>query len=276
MRLSDRSYPHPVLGNADDVPGAAFQATCDVESDKQFFFFDVTVACSSTTLQKLIQNGGACFVLHVECSNTLYRNAFDFTEKSKRFGVRADRLNGTVEINCFIRAAKDVSKYQIAGAHEDYENNVFEIKPGDILAVAPGQTFEAESLDTLRRIGSIMIIEESPKLDEHPMEVEFNSDKIHIRLSKQDFNLYKELKAIPALASHLTTTLVLPVLTEALHLIQKDSLEFEDRKWCRSLNQRLADLKLSHEADLLRAAQILLDRPIRRALTSAAQYAQDR
>ncbi len=276
MRLSERSYPHPVLGNADDVPGAAFQATCDVESDKQFFFINITVHCSSTTLQKMIQKGAACYVLHVECSNTLYREAFDFTDQTKRFDIRADRLNGTVEVNCFVRAKKEIAEYKIDGAHKDYEDLDFEVKAGDILAVTPGQTFEAESLYTLLSICSIMVIDESPKPDEHPMEIEFNSDKIHIRLCRPDFKLYKELKTIPALASHLTTTLVLPVLTEALHLIQKDSMDFDDLKWCRCLKQRLADLKLGDELDLLKSAQLLLDRPIRRALTAAAQYAEDR
>jgi hypothetical protein len=32
-----------------------------------------------------------------------------------------------------------------------------------------------------------MVIEESPRPDEHAMEVEFSSDKIRIRLCKPDF-----------------------------------------------------------------------------------------
>jgi len=276
MKLSERSYPHPVLGNLDDVPGAAFQATCEIESDRQFFFINITVAWSSATLQKMNQKGAACYVLHVECSNTLHREAFDFSETNKKFDIRANHLNGPVEINCFVRATKEMGEYQIDGAHEDYEDLTFDVKSGDILAVSKGQVFEAESSDTLRRIGSIMVIEESPKPEDHAMEVEFSSEKIRIRLCKHDFNLYKELKIIPALASHLTTTLVLPVLTEALHLIEGEDLEFEDRKWCRNLRQRLSDLNLTEEKDLLTAAQRVLDMPIRRALASAAEYAQVR
>jgi hypothetical protein len=275
MRLSSRSYPHPVLGNADDVPEAAFQATCEVVSDKQFFFITVTVACSSTTLNKLVQKGSASFVLHVECGNTLYRHAFDFFEQTKRFEIRADLLNGQVEVNCFVRATRELTKYSISGAHEDYGNAVFDLRSGDILAVGESYTFEAESQDTLRRIGSIMVVEQSNKDGDHPMEVKLNDDKIRIRLCKDDFEKYKKLKAIPSLASHLTTTIVLPVLIEALHVIKSDEAQFEGLKWCRNLTGRLDELKLNDEEDTLKKAQMLLDMPLRRAFASAAEYATE-
>ena len=56
MRLSSRSYPHPVLGNGDDVSGAGFQATFEYASDQQFYYITVTVECSSATLAKLISD----------------------------------------------------------------------------------------------------------------------------------------------------------------------------------------------------------------------------
>ena len=276
MKLSSRSYPHPVLGNADDVPEAAFQVTCDVASDKQFFFITVTVACSSSTLNKLVQKGAAVFVLHVECGNTLYRQAFDFSETTKRFEVRADRLNGQVDVNCFVRATRGLTKYSIDGAHKDYADSVFDLRSGDILAVGESFVFEAESYDTLRRIGSIMVIEQSNKDGDHPMEIEFSSDKIRIQLCKDDFEKYKKLKVHPLLASHLTTTIVLPVLIDALHLISADDPQFEDLKWCRNLNARIEDLKLQNEDDALKKAQILLDMPIRCTFAAAAEYVAER
>ena len=208
--------------------------------------------------------------------NTLYREAFDFSETTKRVDISASKLNGNVEVNCFIRAVRPVNKYRVDGAHKDYEGTVFDIGTADILAIAEGQTFEAEPQDTLQRIGSIMVIEESPKPDEHPMEVEFSTDKIRIRLCKADFARYKELKSIPALASHLTTTIALPVLIEALRLIKEDDAGLEDLKWYRNLKGRLEDIDMLNDDDLLKAAQMLLDTPIRRALASAAQYAAER
>jgi len=57
MRLSHRSYPHPVIGNQDDVPGVAFQAVVEMTTDKQFIFMSVEVACSCSVLDGLVKKG---------------------------------------------------------------------------------------------------------------------------------------------------------------------------------------------------------------------------
>lgn len=273
MRLSSRSYPYPVLGNGDDVPGSAFQATFEYASDQQFYYLTVTVACSSASLAKLIAKGSACFVLHVECSNTLFRRAYDFTEKSTRIQIPASQLNDAVEVNAFIRATKDIATYRIAGAHEDYGDAAFEVRLGDILAIGEGQIFDAEnSFDTLRRVGAIMVIEQSSEAGDHAMKVDYNSEKIRILLCKNDFKAYSKLKMVPALTSHLTTTIVLPVLIEALHYIGEDNAGFQTYKWYRNLERRIEILELQSEQDVLAKAQRLLDMPIRRALAAADSY----
>src|SRR5215213_582655 len=99
MKFRQRSLPYPVVGNRDDVVGAAFQATLDfqVEKIKKVYLIESTIACSSSTLNDLIGSKQACFTIHVECSNTVYRRAFDFNEKTKCIEITADDLNGLVE-----------------------------------------------------------------------------------------------------------------------------------------------------------------------------------
>src|SRR5258708_18546076 len=111
MKLSHRSYPHPVVGNADDVQDAAFQATIEMTTDKENIYLDVKPLCSSATLNKMIKSGVATFVTHVECSNTLFRRAFEFTEKEYRIKIPRNELNDDVEVNAFVRATKDIPGY---------------------------------------------------------------------------------------------------------------------------------------------------------------------
>src|ERR1035437_6785276 len=120
MKLSERSYPHPVVGNADDVPGAGFQVTYEYSSDKQFYYVDVTVACSSSTLNKLVEKGKATYVLHIECSNTMFRRAYEFTETQHRVQVPASQLNDTVQVNAFVLALSAIPNYEISGSHQEY------------------------------------------------------------------------------------------------------------------------------------------------------------
>ena len=273
MRLSNRSYPHPVVGNGDDVPGAEFQASFDFIPDKSNFYLTATVRCSSTVLGKAIEKGTACYTIHVECSNTMYRRAYDFGEETHRIAIPMTMIHDTVEVNAFVRAKASIPKYKVDGAHPDYDEMTFSVGPGDILAIGDGQTFDADHpIDPLRRVGAMMVVERSSEAGDHPMKADLGDDKIRILLCESDFAAYADMKAVPHLTNHLTTTLVLPVLLEAIHYIGGEPDEAQNHKWARLLNRRLTDLDLGSSVTDLEKAQRLLDLPIRRALASAQTY----
>lgn len=276
MRLSARSYPHPVLGNRDDVLGAAFQAALEMSTDKQSVYVSVEVACSCESVNDLLADGRAIFVLHVECSNTLFRKAYEFGERQHRISIPADNLNDAVEVNVFVRATDRIPYYRIPEAHPDYTDALFDIHRGDILAVGEGQVFHIESdFDSLSRIGSIMQINESPKDGDIPMEPTFDGDKIVIFLSKNDFADYKVLKHHEGVRGPLTTTIVLPVLVEALHILKEESDGMDDtRRWVRSLGRRIENVGLNTEMQPLLLAQRLLELPVKRALSSSRMLAE--
>ena len=276
MRLSARSYPHPVLGNRDDVLGAAFQAALEMSTDKQSVYVSAEVACSCEVLNDLLADGRATFVLHVECSNTLFRKAYEFRERQHRISIPADNLNDAVEVNVFVRATDRIPYYRIPEAHPDYADALFDIRRGDILAVGEGQIFHIESdFDSLSRIGSIMQINESPKDGDIPMEPTFDGDKIVIFLSKNDFADYKVLKHHEGVRGPLTTTIVLPVLVEALHILKEESDGMDDtRRWVRSLGRRIDNVGLNTEMQPLLLAQRLLELPVKRALSSSRMLAE--
>ncbi len=259
MKLSTRSYPHPVVGNRDDVPGAAFQASVEMVTDRETVFLDVAIKCSSSTVNKLVADAKANFVLHVECSNTLFRRAYEFAEPLYRCPIPADNLNDSVEVNVFAKALKNISGYKVDKAHSDYGSATFEVEKGNIVAVGEGQIFPVESpFDSLRKIGTIMQVIESPKEGDMPMKVDFNSDKIVIILSQNDFKDYKQLKTNEAV----TTMIVIPALMEALK--QLEEAEDDDRRWVRVLRKRVDDLELKGQREPLELAQLVLELPMRR------------
>ena len=103
MKLSHRSFPYPVVGNADDVVDAAFQAAISVYNDRVNYYICVKVQCSSSTISKIVKQGDAVYVLHVECGNTLYRSATEFTQDEREFMIPGENLNSTVEVNVVAR-----------------------------------------------------------------------------------------------------------------------------------------------------------------------------
>jgi hypothetical protein len=262
------------VGNRDDVPGAAFQSSIEMTSDRQQVYLDANIICSSSTINSLIAGDAAVFVLHVECSNTLFRRAYEFRTSGHRVTIPADSLNDAVEVNVFVRALRDLHDYRVDKAHTEYGDNRFQIKRGEILAVGEGHIFHVESsFDSMSRIGSIMQIAEAPEDGDLPMRVDFNGEKIVILLSKRDFADYKLLKAHEGVAGPLTTTLVLPVLLEAIHMLREGEMDEDPRRWVRMLVRRIEKLGLKTETEPIVLAQELLELPVKRALASSRMLA---
>jgi hypothetical protein len=274
MKLTSRSYPHPVVGNNDDVPGAAFQAALEMSTDKQAVYIDANIQCSSKTINQLLKKKDASLVLHVECSNTLFRKSFEFAEGQYRAQIPADSLNDSVEVNVFAKANRSFSGYRVEASHPDYGTVEFDIEKGNILAVAEGRVFYIDSkFDALSPIGSIMEIHEAHQDGDFPMRVDFNGPKIHIQLSKKDFADYKLLKATDGISLALSTTIVLPVLVEAIRQMRED-LDDDQLRWVRALKSRIEGMNLKLDAEPLENAQLLLELPVKRTLGAARMYAE--
>ena len=270
MRLSHRSFPHPVVGNADDVVDTAFQAAINVHNDRVNYYINVKVQCSSSTISKLVKRGDAVFALHVECGNTLYRSATEFEEYEREFMIPGENLNSTVEVNVVAQAKRDIAKYKVDQAHPDYGDASFSVSAGDILAVSEGFTFDADiNFDMLRSMSSIMQIRERNDVEDAPMEVDLSEEKITIYLSHSDFESYKIIRAHQVLSASLIATLVLPALVESLSVLKVDHTDVEDTRWCRCLKRRIESAGLSLEIQPLMLAQKLLELPIKRAFMSA-------
>jgi len=278
MKLSQRSFPHPVVGNNDDVPAAAFQASIITTSDPKNYYITIDINSSSKTLNAIVEEEKAAYTAHIECSNTLFRKAFSFREGKKTITISKEDLNDLVEVNVFVCATKKISGYSIEGAHPDYGTATFEISPGDMLAISESYVFPAENeFDSMNRVGAIMTIKESSSDEEAPMQIEPNGEKVVILLSKADFREYKTIRAgSESLAGPLTCAIVLPALMEAVGILKareddEDASEHPYR-WMRILSERIEASGLKDE-DILIIAQRLLELPIKRALAETRMLA---
>lgn len=279
MKLSERSYPYPVVGNRDDVPDTAFQASMEMTADKEYIYIDVTVNCSSSTINEYVQSGEVCYLLHVDCSNTFFRKTYKFSENVYRQEIPIEFLNDLIEVNVFAVASKKINDYRVEGAHPDYGDLTFDVDVADILAVAQTVTFHIdERFDSMKRVSSIMQIIENPKADSDlPMEIEFGDQKITILMSKSDFREYKLLKSNETVIAPLAATIVFPVLLEALRVLKSDDYsgldDSESPKWVVVLRRKIKDLNIQGDDDFL-VAQKLLELPIKRSLSSAHLLAE--
>lgn len=280
MIIKDRAFPHPVLTPfRDDVTPNDFSLDVKVTPDTDNYYIEVQFRYLNPTLAALIEDGSAVHSVHFECKRNFYREMFSFKEEARRLSIRSSELLGRVEVCGFISAQRVMDAYQIVGAHPDYGNAAFSIVPGDILALAPAQAFDAfVDYDPLSNISSILDVRRSETTEEGAMLLETHGDKIVAILSQRDYDRYTDLKADPALGPLLSNQVVVPALLEAVHEIRDtkdDAFELEmHKRWFRSIYKKLDDSGTNIRNSMvtpIEAVQTLLRFPLRRSLEGLIQ-----
>jgi hypothetical protein len=105
------------------------------------------------------------------------------------------------------------------------------------------------------------------------MQVQYGGQKILIELSKKDFDDYKRLKTTDGVSAALTMGIVLPVLVDAIYMLQKAE-EDDDLRWVRSLKRRIDSVGMKLEDDPLEVAQRILELPLKRTFASARKLSE--
>jgi len=279
MRLSDRSYPHPVLGNADDVPGKAFQSTIEMDCDATNFYFHLEIESSSNTINELLENEKASLYVHFECGNTFFRKLTKLKQlKDNIVPISRDDLNEEVEVNVFVLSEVDISDYYIDGVNPDYGDTKFNISKGDTLAKNGCFVFPIENnFNTFTGVGSFIRIVPTDSKSNFPILTDVGGDKILIKVSTDDALIYSSYKKHPAYSNILSTAIVLPVLAEQIQYIIEENIDFENdgRKWVKFVGRKIQAFQGDGTLTPLTLAQLILDIPLQRSLISIKEFEQN-
>ena len=249
MKISYRSYPHPVLAwFSDDLVKCAFQATVTLNQTLTTYKIIVSAVMSNKELQDMIESGTAAYALHIECSPTRYRTVQVSKDASFDFDLPVSAVEGNVDVCVLVVALAGSDKYTNANFHEDYGDREFKISKGDVLAVAEDRSFLAENKrDLLRQIPSIFTVARST--DEHAEALDYDNsgNKITIKLRSDDYDRYSSLAPATHLQPVLASMVVVPVLAEVLATISETEdpdQEYGSRRWYRVLARKLPEFGL--------------------------------
>lgn len=275
MNILDRSFPHPVLSPfRDDVLPNEFLLKLKIQPDADTFYISYQFVHEHPTIQGMTAAGHAAYAIHVECKRNYFRRIFQSNDGHGVISIGAAELVGHVEVVGLVLSSGAVAEYCPEGMHKDYEGHRFSLQVGDVLAASQTQSFEAYTdYDPLARISSIMTIRQSGVMDEGPMTVDLQDDKIVVTLSSTDYSRYTDLKADPALGALLANQVVVPALLEALHemrdLPEEDFQMDMQKRWFRSVYKKVADLGVdirTADKSIVEILQLLLKLPLRRSL----------
>lgn len=268
MKVSNKSYPHPVLGHEDDVMAGGFEVEFKCELTKDYAILKPVFRLDNSVIESLIKSGKASYVVEVECGSTFYRSSFSTSKPLEIIEIPSQRLRERVRVDFFVCANTDIKDYRPSGCHSDYGDATFEVGAGDVLAEGGEGSFIAEKeFDPLRPpISSFMSIKEGT-LHEGPMEVNYDEEKITVVLSKSDWRRYVAVSRQKMAVGVLHASIVLPVLVDAIYKVQSEQDDLKDRNWFGRLDAILTE-KVLKDKEPFEAAQKILEMPLGRNFQS--------
>lgn len=261
------SYPHPVLGNQDDADGE-FDLTpsVKVEIDGKVEINGVFLL-KNEAIESLISAGQAEFVLRITCLKTYLRQSLVSSTAEVNLSLEKGTLRGEVKAEPMVVAKSAIKDYRPSGLNSQYGGATFSVSPGQILAIGPKYVFDLDiEFDPLRNVVASII--QIAKGAEHdcPFDVEFDDERIRVRISDKVWEKYQSVKNRIPYA--IVAMIALPVVAEALHLMQRQRAEddYGEFAWFQRLTRVLDERQLDVELEPLHLAQKLLQAPHQLAL----------
>ena len=279
MEIKYRLYPYPVLWNKNDDYKKPSKFLVEIEAKENFknIKLKINFLLKDKEIENLIKENKAEYVVHIEATSTYFRELISTREAEINYDLKDNDILGRLQMSFFILAKEDILDYKNSNFNEDYSGDSFNLKKGNIIAIADSYRFDIEKNDdNLEKVSSIFSICQKETVEQTGMTVDMNSDKIRIALNKTDYINYHQLSQNSNNINIINSIIILPALIFIFEQLKKDFDEndFSDYKWFRALGKIFEKNNQSLNKELLEnqlsidLAQRILNYPIERAFNS--------
>ena len=279
MEIKYRLYPYPVLWDKNDDYKKPSKFLAEVEAKENFknIKLKINFLLKDKEIERLIKENKAEYVVHIEATSTYFRELISTREAEINYDLKDNDILGRLQMSFFILAKEDILDYKNSNFNEDYSGESFNLKKGNIIAIADSYRFDIEKNDdNLEKVSSIFSICQKETVEQTGMTVDMNSEKIRIALNKTDYINYHQLSQNSNNINIINSIIIFPALIFIFEQLKKDFDEndFVDYKWFRALRKIFEKNNQSLNKDLLEnelsidLAQKILNYPIERAFNS--------
>ncbi|MGK0575994.1 hypothetical protein [Macrococcus capreoli] len=279
MQVKNNSFPYPVLSSfTGDYINDAFDLDVEVINQFNQLYLNGTFKLTSPSIDKLIVENKATYLVHVECGLTSFRKALTFKENTFKMPIERQLVKGKLEINGFVVAIEDIQSYSSQNFDEMYESLQFDINKGNILAVTDRiDAIIYEENEDYKDMTSIINIRKSDT--EEYMKIDHETDKITIILPKNSYELYAQY-AKSAFKEVIITNVIFPALIHVFAQVEHNKKEYEDNRWYQVLKEILEQSSVNIETIGDRGeagyvvVQKLLHNPVMKSLDAIKMFSE--
>jgi hypothetical protein len=256
--MTYREYPYPVLSYySDDYKDEKFISDVKQYFDGVNLLIDIEFNLTSKTLQNLISQDKASYVVHIECGKTRFRKKYTSSDNKMSISIPLDRINDRLELVSMVATRCQIEDFNSEEFNQYFSGINFSLEKGDILALDRDRVINIEkSVDSAEQSTSIFAITVLDN-DNESVDWQDENEKILIKLSRSNYERYKSINNSQNLRSTLASLFVVPVLVEIISEIKKDEDAFEHCKWAHIIKKKLENTSLQSSSAISIAYKIL-------------------
>ena len=284
MNINNRLFAYPVLSEEkNDYNQSVFNVNYEqtmqgVNSLKLSFKIEMT--CQD--LEKMILNGQAEYVIHLECTTTAYREVLYSVSNYIEHEIPIGRVNGRLEAVAFIILKKRVTNFYSEDWVEDFNGVTFDLLQGSILAYKNLESLLlTKDYEEFSNANSIFTVYKRITDDDKPAEISLDSSKIRIGLGTRDYDTYARYSVKTELQAIFNSMLILPALVYVFEELKQENGEelYRNKEWFLALEKSYAkrgislmDEVLNSDKESYQLAQEAMELPISKALNQIPAF----
>jgi len=276
MKIST-SYPYPVLyTDNDDYKKTNFSTRIEIKEEFGELKINAHFYLDNPEMKNLIEIHSCAFLIHIECSQTSYRKAFETYQENLEISIPTHQLRGKIIFHTFVVAKETINHYTNEDLNDWYKGIPLTYEKGNILAI--GNAIETTLIDDnteFLNLPSIVTVTKSLKNDY--MDVDIHSNNITIYLPEYEYQQYA-LSAHSPLKSTILSAVIVPALVYVFSKISEANGDLEEYTWYQVLekifqenNYQLDDVGTDLLSPL-KAAQLVLRKPLKRCFQEIEKF----
>ena len=274
---TNASLPYPVLSSyGDDILPMLDRNSVLVNQthDRKNYTFSIQLLQENEDITQYINEGKAEYTCEVTCAKTYLRRCYHSPFPAFTIEIGRKEVIGEVFFQCYVTVKEDILDYHNSQFNEDYEDALFDMEPGDILAAFPKASYTAHlKYDKLYSAGSFMVVQE----DKNGSAVWFDStnDKILVYLPTPMFEQFQTFSTNSDFNELFHASIVFNALFKSI--AEYDPKTQENCQWAAAIRYRintedaLSEYKLEERSTAYELAQALLADPYKRMFKKLSQ-----
>jgi len=273
MKFNNKSLPYPIfdasdLGRDDYVCEFGYKAEIEelaIDQGSGKISLKVNHDCEITELSDLVDKGVAAYAIKVSSviTNTM-KIIISSNGNEQTQLMNASDFYGRVEMTPMLVALNRTDHYTSQFLNEEFQDVVFSLAPGDVLAIGDKieRTFEFSGAKFESLVKAIL----SKDIEDNAYEIDVEGNFIRILMGEKLFMAWNALKEMHLIRPLLAMSIYKDCFLIALDEYAKNE-ESRDRKWAYALTRKIDELPMVVEldkdtslSDLNTYAQLILEK----------------